>query len=43
MVQDNNFDSNFDLNLNAYEDWESEGAKMEIGDNLHCHNRRVKI
>jgi hypothetical protein len=33
MVQDNNFDSEFDLDLNAYEDWESEGAKVEIGDN----------
>jgi hypothetical protein len=33
MVQDNNFDSNFDLDLNAYEDWESEGAKVGIGDN----------
>jgi len=33
MVQDNNFYSNFDLDLNAYEDWESEGANVEIGDN----------
>jgi hypothetical protein len=33
MVQDNNFDSNLDLDLNAYEDWEVEGVNVEIGDN----------
>jgi hypothetical protein len=33
MLLDNNFDSNFHLNYNAYEDWESKGAKVGIGDN----------